>query len=39
VTAVLAIAAAVLLVRYRVNSAWLVIGGGAVGIAYRLLVG
>ena len=39
VTAVLAIAAAVLLVRYRVNSACLVLGGGAVGIAYRLLVG
>jgi chromate transporter len=39
VTAVLAIVAAVLLVRYRVNSAWLVLGGGAIGIAYRLLAG
>ncbi len=38
-TAGLGVAAAVLLVRYRVNSAWLVLGGGAVGIAYRLLAG
>ena len=39
VTAALALAAAVLLVGYRVNSAWLVLGGGAVGIAVRLLSG
>ena len=32
-TGVLAIAAAVLLIRCRVNSAWLVMGGAAVGIA------
>lgn len=31
-TAVLAIVAAVLLVRYRVNSTWLVVGGGLAGI-------
>lgn len=30
-TAVLAMVAAVLLIRYRVNSAWLVVGGGVVG--------
>jgi chromate transporter len=38
VTVVLALAAALLLIRYKVNSAWLVIGGGAVGITWRLLV-
>ena len=32
VTALLAVAAAVLLIRFRVNSAWLVLGGGAIGI-------
>jgi len=39
VTVALAVAAAVLLIRYRVNSAWLVAGGGVMGIAWRLLVG
>lgn len=39
VTAALALAAAVLLVRFRVNSAWLIAGGALVGIAYRLLAG
>jgi chromate transporter len=37
VTLVLALAAAVLLIRYRVNSAWLVLGGGIVGIVWRLI--
>ena len=33
----LALVAAVLLIRYRVNSAWLVLGGGIVGIVWRLI--
>lgn len=37
-TAVLGLAAAVLLIRFRVNSAWLVMAGAAVGIAYGLAV-
>jgi chromate transporter len=39
VTITLALVAGVLLIRYRVNSVWLVAGGGAVGIVYRLLLG
>ena len=39
VTVGLALAAALLLIRYKVNSAWLVLGGGAVGIIWRLLAG
>lgn len=37
-TAILAAAAVVLLIRYKVNSAWLVLGGGIVGIAYKSLM-
>jgi chromate transporter len=36
-TAGLVIASAVLLLRFRINSAWLVLGGAAIGIAARLL--
>ena len=39
VTLALGAVAAILLIRYKVNSTWLIIGGGIVGIAYRLLVG
>ncbi len=38
-TAVLAAASGVLLIRFKLNSAWLILGGGAIGLAYRLLVG
>jgi chromate transporter len=34
-TAVLALLAAVLLIRFKVNSAWLVLGGGGVALVYR----
>lgn len=37
-TALLAVAAAVLLIRYKVNSAWLVLGEGLIGIAYKSLL-
>jgi chromate transporter len=37
VTAALAVVAAVLLVRGRINSAWLILGGGTVGLIVRLL--
>ena len=36
-TVVLAVAAALLLIRFRVNSAWLVLGGGAVGLIANAL--
>jgi chromate transporter len=38
-TVALAAAAAVLMIRLRVNSAWLVLGGGAIGVAWRFLQG
>ncbi len=38
-SASLAIASAVLLLRFRINSAWLVLGGAAIGIADRLVRG
>ena len=38
-TALLALVAAVLLFRYRLNSAWLVLGGALVALVYRLLAG
>jgi chromate transporter len=37
-TALLAIVAAVLLFRFRINSAWLVLGGALVALIYRFLV-
>jgi chromate transporter len=38
-TAGVAIASAVLLLRFRINSAWLVLGGAALGIAARMVGG
>ena len=38
-TAVLAVASGVLLIRGGVNSVWLIAGGAAAGLAYRLLAG
>jgi chromate transporter len=35
-TMLLAISSAVVLIRYRVNSAWLVLGGGLIGLAMTL---
>ena len=34
-TAALAIVSAILLIRYRVNSAWLILGGGVIGLLIR----
>jgi chromate transporter len=38
-TAALAAVAGVLLIRGRINSAWLIVAGAAAGVGYRLLVG
>ena len=38
-TASLVIASAVLLLRFRINSAWLVLGGAVIGVAARLAMG
>ena len=38
-TVVIAVVAAVALLRYKVNSVWLVIGGGIAGLIYHLLTG
>jgi chromate transporter len=39
VTAAAALVALGLLIRFKLNSAWLVLGGGALGVAYHLLTG
>jgi chromate transporter len=36
-TVALAVAGGVLLIRFRVNSAWLVLGGAAAGIVFSLM--
>jgi chromate transporter len=38
-TALIAVGAAVLLIRFRLNSAWLVLGGGLAGLTVRALAG
>ena len=36
-TVLLSVAAAILLLKFKVNSAWLVIGGGLLGLGYRVI--
>ena len=38
-TAIIAAGAAIALLKFRLNSAWLIVAGGAAGIAYRLMAG
>jgi chromate transporter len=38
-TAALAIGAAILLVRFKINSTWLITGGGIIGLVYSLISG
>src|SRR2546429_387970 len=38
-TTLLALVATAMLVRLEVNSAWLILGGGVVGVVYRLVAG
>ncbi|MDO8715655.1 MAG: chromate efflux transporter [Dehalococcoidales bacterium] len=38
-TVALAVVALILVFRFKVNSAWLVVGGGVLGVAYRMLLG
>ena len=38
-TVMLTAAAAVLMIKYRINSTWLIIGGGLIGIVFRLIAG
>jgi chromate transporter len=38
-TLTLAFIAGILLLRYKINSTWLIIGGGVIGILYKLVVG
>src|SRR5690606_28131594 len=37
VTVVIGVLAAILLIRYKVNSTWLIIGGGIIGVVYGLV--
>jgi len=38
-TALLALVAAAVLIRFEVNSVWLILGGGVIGLLYRLIAG
>lgn len=38
ITVVLALSAAILLIRYKINSTWLIIGGGIVGLVYSFFL-